>query len=83
MENALVSRNCNCLGCLNNTFKVRFGHFAALQSDYTVRIMTVDMATGDTDTDGVHLTTRHKLCGFNCTLNRLNGGFDIDDNAAF
>src|SRR5690606_10424178 len=81
MQHLLVSRNIDRFGCFDNTGDIGGGNFFVLYSHHAAGIETGDVAAGDAGINLANLAVSHQLCLFQCALDRVDGGFDIDHNA--
>jgi hypothetical protein len=60
---------------------IAVGDFAIADRDHAMRVEAAHVAAGDAGVDRVDLAVGHQLGFLDRALDRLHGGFDVDDHA--
>ena len=83
MEDLLVSGNRHGPRRVDNPFNIQGQHLAISNGHDTVGIQAADVTAGDPHIDRVYMAPRHQLGFFNCPLNGMNRGLDVDHHTLF
>ena len=79
-QQALVGRDIDGLGGLHHTGHVGRRDLLVLDGHHTAGIQTTDVAASNAGANTLNLAVSHQLGFFECLLNALHGGVDIDDH---
>ena len=83
MQHLMVRGNGHGTGGFNHTVDVALGDFALPNRHHSVRVHTANMAACNAGKNFVDRAIRHQLGFFNCPLDSLYGGVNIDHHALF
>ena len=82
MQYSLVGRYRDRARRIDHTIHVTAADFLVADCNDAVGVQAADMATGDSGVNRVDLAAGHELGLFDSTLYRLDGGLDVNDDAA-
>ena len=84
VQHLLIRRQRHRARGLHDLVHIGLGDLAAIaHRNHAMRVLTPYMAGGDSGKHPVDFAIRHQLGLFDRTLNRLNGGLDVDHHALF
>ena len=81
VQNFLVSRNRNCLRCINHSINVAIAYLLVSNSNDAVRVQAANVAAGNAGIHRMYVASRHQLRFFNRSLYAVNCRFDVDHDA--
>ena len=82
MQDLLVGRDRHCLGRFKHAVEIGIADLAVTDRHDAGRVAALHVIAGNRRVDRTDLAAGHQLGFFDCALDRLHGGFDVDHHAA-